>query len=218
MHLAIACAISLDGKLSTAARDPVRFTSRRDRERLHALREAADAILLGARTIRAEDPPLLPSKEAVARRRARGKTPFPIRAVFSRTLDLPLGRALAPAEDAPVYVFTVETADEGKRSALTTQGAIVRHAPIDEALRILAAEQGVEHVLAEGGGELNAELFRLDLVDELELTVCPLVIGGATAPTLVDGPGFGKDAFKRARLLSHEATADGELFLRYSFR
>jgi len=218
MHLAIACAISLDGKLSTAARDPVRFTSRRDRERLHALREGADAILLGARTIRAEDPPLLPSKEAVARRRARGKKPFPIRAVFSRTLDLPLGRALAPAEDAPVYVFTVETADEGRRSALTTQGAIVRDAPIDEALRILAADHGVERVLAEGGGELNAELFRLDLVDELELTVCPLVIGGRAAPTLADGPGFEKDAFKRARLLSHEATADGELFLRYSFR
>src|SRR5581483_1718160 len=157
MHLAIACAISLDGKLSTAARDPVRFTSRRDRERLHGLREAADAILLGARTIRAEDPPLLPSKEAVERRRARGKRPFPVRAVFSRTLDLPLGRALAPAEGAPLYVFTVEGGDEGKKAALATQGAIVRTASVDQALHVLAKEERVEAVLAEGGGDLNAE-------------------------------------------------------------
>ncbi|MEZ0229937.1 MAG: hypothetical protein ACAI25_15040 [Planctomycetota bacterium] len=50
------------------------------------------------------------------------------------------------------------------------------------------------------------------------LTVAPVILGGAGAPTLVDGAGFSQEALKRARLLSHESTSDGEVFLTYSFR
>src|SRR3954462_12255744 len=101
MHVTLVCAVSLDGKLSTVAREPVRFPSRRDRARLHALRDAADAILVGARTIRAEDPPLLPDEKRARARAAAGKKPYPVRAIASRTLDLPLGRALVRKEEAP---------------------------------------------------------------------------------------------------------------------
>ena len=94
----------------------------------------------------------------------------------------------------------------------------MRIASIPDGLVTLAREQGVERVVAEGGGLLNAALFSADLVDELELTLAPVILGGSGAPTLVDGPGFTQGELKRARLLAHEATKDGEVFLKYSFR
>jgi riboflavin-specific deaminase-like protein len=221
MHVTLVCAISLDGKLSTAARDPVRFTSRRDRERLHALRDSADALLVGAATIRAEDPPLLPDAARADSRVAAGKKRWPVRAIASRTLDLPLGRSLVRIDGAPTYVFTSGALGAGNAAArerLEAAGVVLRAASLTEALQILGREQGAERVVAEGGGVLNAELFAADLVDDLELTVAPVILGGSGAPTLVDGPGFSQDALKRARLVSHEATSDGELFLKYSFR
>ncbi len=215
MRVTVVCAISLDGKLADASRGPVRFTSARDRSRLHALRDAADAIIVGAATIRAEDPPLLPSESRSRERVARGRRTFPVRAIFSRTLDLPIGRALSHAEGAALYVFTEGVPDEGKKARLEGAGARVRTASIRGALEVLAQEEGVERVLCEGGGVLNAALFAQDLVDELELTLCPVVIGGTGAPTLVDGPGL--PDLKRAKLLWHEVTPEGEVFLRYSF-
>lgn len=218
MHVTLVCAISLDGKLSSAARDPVRFTSRRDRARLHAVLDAADALLVGASTIRAEDPPLLPDERRADARVAAGRKRWPVRVIASRTLDLPIGRALVPRADAPLYVFTSDPVDAGKRARLEAAGAIVRVASMPSLLETLAREQGVERVAAEGGGALNAALFAEDLVDELELTIAPVILGGATAPTLVDGPGFTQEKLKRARLVSHEVTEDGEVFLKYSFR
>ena len=126
MQVTVVCAISLDGKLADASRGPVRFPSARDRERLHALRDAADAIIVGASTIRAEDPPLLPTEARSRERVARGKRAFPVRAVFSRTLDLPIGRALSREKGAPLYVFTEGVPDAGKKTRLEGAGASVR--------------------------------------------------------------------------------------------
>jgi len=216
MPLTVVCAVTLDGKLSDARRGPVRFTSSKDRSRLHALRDEADAIIVGATTIRSEDPPLLPDAERSERRRARGKKPSPVRAIFSKTLDLPFGRALARKEGAPLYIFTGGTADEGKKERLEAVGALVRTASPREALQLLEREQEATRVLCEGGGALNAAFFRDDLVDELELTLCPVILGGTSAPSLVDGELAG--IVKRARLMAHEVTSEGEVFLRYSFR
>jgi 5-amino-6-(5-phosphoribosylamino)uracil reductase len=216
MRVTVVCAISLDGKLANASRGPVRFPSARDRARLHALRDTADALIVGASTIRAEDPPLLPTEARSKERVARGKRSFPVRAVFSRTLDLPIGRALARVDGAPLYVFTEGVPDAGKKARLEQAGVRVCIASTREALEVLAREEQVERVLCEGGGVLNASLLEADVVDEMELTLCPVVLGGTGAPTLVDGPGLAE--LKRAKLVAHEVTPEGEVFLRYSFR
>ncbi|MBI3725280.1 dihydrofolate reductase family protein [bacterium] len=221
-RVTIACATSLDGKIATAQRDPIDWTSRRDRARLHALRDGADAILIGAATLRAEDPPLLPTPERARAREKAGRRPLPVRAVVSRTLDLPLARALEPREGAPVHVFTVMDCPRAARERLTTRGIRV-HVHEDEvdlarALAFLKEHEGVRSVLCEGGGVLNAALLQAGLVDELELTVVPVVIGGDLSPTLVDGIGFSRERLLRAKLVSHEATPEGEVFLRYRFR
>ena len=65
-------------------------------------------------------------------------------------------------------------------------------------------------------GAINASFLAGDLVDELALTLCPVILGGAAAPTPVEGEGFDRDSLRRARLDSVEQKG-GELFLRYSF-
>ena len=77
------------------------------------------------------------------------------------------------------------------------------------------AAQGIERVAVLGGGQLTAALFAAGLVDELWLTVCPLVLGGSASPTPVDGLGFAAEAAPRLRLQSVKQQGD-ELFLHYA--
>lgn len=215
----LVAAASLDGKLSSARREPVTWTSRADRARLFERRDAADALLVGAATIRAEDPPLLPTAERRAARVKAGKPPNPLRVVVSASLDLPLGRALTPGPDAAVLVLGPRLGQEDRARALTAAGV--------EVLPVLGADgdlrqalvalhtRGVREVACEGGGVLNAAMLAQDLVDEVHLTMCPVLLGGADAPTLVDGSGLA--ALRRARLVECR-TVGQEVFLTYSLR
>jgi riboflavin biosynthesis pyrimidine reductase len=81
------------------------------------------------------------------------------------------------------------------------------------ALDVLA-ERGVKRVLVEGGGTLNFSFFRENLVDEFYITVTPRILGGAAAPSPVDGKGFLRNSHVRLKLLSSRKDGD-ELFLRY---
>lgn len=215
----LVAACSLDGKLSSVRRDPVTWTSRADRARLFERRDAADALLVGAGTIRAEDPPLLPTAARRAARVAAGRTGDPLRVIVSRSLDLPVARALTPAADAPVLV--VGPREPGPDVAARARALVARGLEVlpllgakddlEQALAALAA-RGVREVACEGGGELNASLLERGLVDEVHLTICPVLLGGAAAPTLADGPGL--PALGRARLVSCQVVGD-EVFLTY---
>lgn len=220
MRVRLCVAASLDGKISSAAREPVSFTSRADRGRLFALRDEADVTLHGAATLRAEDPPLLPSAERRAARVAAGRRPNPVRAVVSRSLDLPLdGRALRDELEAPVVIFTTADADPDRVAALEARGFEVVLGPGSAfdpaaALRHLSAQHAAVDLLSEGGGVLNAALLEAGVVDEIHLTLCPLVLGGAAAPTPVDGAGFRVGDAPRWTL-THVEQVNQELFLTY---
>jgi 2,5-diamino-6-(ribosylamino)-4(3H)-pyrimidinone 5'-phosphate reductase len=74
---------------------------------------------------------------------------------------------------------------------------------------------GVERLMVEGGATLNAELLHLGLVDEVTMYVAPMVFGGASAPTLADGPGFTRDEAIPLELVDVERCEGGGLLLRY---
>lgn len=215
-------ASTADGKITSAAREYPRFTSAADRSRMDRLRAEADAILVGAGTMRADDPPLhVREPEARRHREQLGKP-----AGLLRVLVTASGRI---ADDSRFFDDTgsagriVATVEESSDDALATfagRAEVWRlgrgRVDLRELLRRLR-ERGVERLLVEGGGELNWSLARQGLVDELFVTLAPALLGGREAPTLLEGDGFRMAERLRLRLLEVDRRED-ELFCRYAVR
>lgn len=172
-------ATSLDGKLAPRSRRGWLTGSQAVRA-AHRLRARHDAVLVGAATVRADDPRLTV-------REARGADP--LRVVASASLALPLGaRLLSPALAGGTVIATVRPRRGirpwmARRARLEARGARVwvlpgrgDRVPLRALLRRLAAE-GSHDVLVEGGGELAAALIGARLADELRLFTAPLVLG-----------------------------------------
>ena len=219
-------AMSADGKIDSHLREGAGFSSRGDRERMDVLRAAADAVVVGAGTVRTEDPPLRVRDPARRRRRvAEGRAEDLAVVVVSasglvspdaRFLREPADeRILAVPEDlpeAPLRPLAAHFASGALRLLRLGRGAVDV-----AALAARLAAEGRRTILVEGGGELVARFVAADLLDELRLTLCPTVIGGRTAPTPVGGDGWPLAARRRLELLEVERAGD-ELFLRYAFR
>lgn len=211
-------ALSLDGKLSTEQRDPVRFTSRIDRGLMDEIRADADAVLIGAGTLRAEDPPVrIKAARRRDERRRLGKSLHPVSVILSRSMRLPTaGRFWEDGQVERIIATTEQATDE---QVLTFQdlAEVIRvgQTTVDlQAFCRMLADRGIERLLVEGGGEVNMAFWEAGLVDEVYLTLCPVVIGGSTAPTAADGKGFTTDDFRKLRLIESRRVGQ-ELFLRY---
>ncbi|MGH3853597.1 MAG: dihydrofolate reductase family protein [Pseudonocardiaceae bacterium] len=160
-----------------------------DRQLFHELRACVDAVMVGAGTVRTErygrlvaDPP------SQQRRVARGLAPEPLALVVSRRLALTPELPLLADPHSRVVVLTASDADIGECAA---QVSYLRPAPGQELdlaamLARLRAEHGVRSVLCEGGPNLNAALLPAGLVDELFLSIAPVLAGGAGSLSLVD--------------------------------
>ncbi len=213
-------AMSADGKITTAARETPRMTSRRDRDTMDRLRAEADAILIGAGTLRADHPKLHVRAESMRRRRRElGRTRGLLKVVVTASGDVdPASRSLEDPDSGGILIVTTESAAHRNLDALADRGRVWRlgatRVDLSALLGKLAAE-GVERLLVEGGGELNAQLFEDDLVDELYLTVAPAILGGRDAPTPVEGHGFTMAGRRRLALVSVERDGD-ELYTRWS--
>lgn len=211
-------ALSVDGKLSTEQRDPVRFTSRIDRGLMDEIRADADAVLIGAGTLRAEDPPvrIRAARRRNERRRA-GKSPHPVSVILSRSMRLPRTGRFWEDDQVERIIATTRQAKDEQVLPFRDLAEVVRAGrttvDLHELCRMLA-DRGIGRLLVEGGGEVNMAFWEADLVDEVYLTLCPVVIGGRNAPTAADGRGFAIDSFRSLRLIESRRVGQ-ELFLRY---
>ncbi|MDQ7800854.1 MAG: pyrimidine reductase family protein [Armatimonadota bacterium] len=185
-----------------------------DRVAFRRLREHCDVVLVGAGTVRLEGygPPRLDPR-AQERRRRRGSPPVPRLAVVSARLHLdPSLKLFAEPRNRPV-VITTEDADPFRRRALEAVAEVVAFGrgsvDLPQALTWLY-ESGVRRVLCEGGPSLNAHLLAAKVVDELFLTVAPLLAGGA-AGRIVAGPVGGPLRLALRELREY----GGELLARY---
>jgi riboflavin biosynthesis pyrimidine reductase len=182
---------------------------------LTELRTLADAVLIGAGTLRAEGyARLVGNPERVARREASGRTATPPAVLISRSLDLPWEAGLFAAADQPVVVYTGSDA-EPPDVAAPLEVVRVEDASPAAALRDLRTRRGVRALLCEGGPTLNRALLAADLVDELFLTLSPLLTGNAGAPRIVEGDDLPAHARLVLRWVLHH---DDELYLRYGIR
>jgi 2,5-diamino-6-(ribosylamino)-4(3H)-pyrimidinone 5'-phosphate reductase len=211
-------AMSVDGKISTVRRDRLRFSSRADRDGMDELRATVDAVLVGAGTIRAEDPPVkIRSQRRRAVRLARGDSPHPASIVLTRSLHLPLTGRYYSATDVRKLVVTTEDADPLRVERVRRVADVLQfgngQVDLPACCRFLR-RHGIRRLLVEGGGEVNMAFFRHRLVDEVYMTLCPVIIGGREAPTPVDGEGFAASALPSLELLESRRVGD-ELFQRY---
>ncbi|HEY5145987.1 MAG TPA: dihydrofolate reductase family protein [Polyangiaceae bacterium] len=200
---------SLDGKIAPAhKRAP--FTMSRgseDPKRMHALRARADAVIIGATNLEADDRDLMPSLLRVVVTRAGERVN-------------PAARMFDPALGGEGIVAHAATMPADRREALGARATLVElgasEVDVGELLEWLGRERGCKVVLCEGGGVLNANLLAARAIDEMFLTIVPRVLGGSNAPTVVAGDGFAPDALPDARLTHVDQVGD-ELFLTYAF-
>ena len=179
---------SLDGR-ATLGGTSRRLGGPQDLQMLLALRRRADALLVGTETVRAE-----------------GYGPLPCPAVLvSRSFDLPWEAGLFAARGQRVLVYTRA---EGEPPPVAATVEKVPYVALGEVLADLRS-RGVERLLCEGGPTLNRALLDEGLLDELYLTLAP-VVSGEDGPAIV-APGAGA-----ALELRSVATADGDVYLRYS--
>ncbi len=205
--------MSVDGKTATATGDGSILARSMGAElvrRLHLLRSSVDAVIVGIETIIKNDPQLTV-------RAVEGRNPT--RIVLDSMARTPLGAHVTNVGEAGTVIFVSRRAPRERISALEAKGVRVVECGSDRvdlsmALGIIS-EMGLKKVLVEGGGRVRWSFFKEGLVDELFLYVTPLIIGGSTAPTFVDGEGF-RDPREvvRLRLASFEVV-DGTLVLRY---
>jgi 5-amino-6-(5-phosphoribosylamino)uracil reductase len=188
---------------------------------MRVLRAQADAILIGAENLRVDDPGLTLDPEERDRRRGAGR-PLPARIVVTRRGEgiRTDAKIFDRATGGPSYIAHAAVMPAATRTVLSAVAELVQLGsdivPIDALLAWMRDGVGAATVVCEGGGVLVADLFAARAVDELYLTVVPRILGGATAPTLVAGAGFGPDEIPDAKLVSLEREGD-ELYLRYEF-
>ncbi|HWH94886.1 MAG TPA: dihydrofolate reductase family protein [Baekduia sp.] len=208
---------SVDGRAAVAGRS-VALGHPADRALLRELRTAADAILVGTGTLAAERYATLLDDEQRARRVAEGRPAHPIIATVSRLLALPVAVAPVFMEDGvPIVAFT-EAGEEVAAPAVDASLDVVRFAAgtltLMAALEALAA-RGVRGVLCEGGPSLLRRLVAEGALDDVLVTVAPLLAGGS-GPAMLEGAALAPGP---ARLMLRGVhRADDHVFLHYGLQ
>lgn len=232
-HTTVVLAMSADGKIADVRRSPARFGSRVDKAHLEKQIAASDAVLFGAGTLRAYGTTLTISDPTLVQIRAQGgKSPQPVHIVTTHSANLnpEINFFKQPVRRWLLTTTAGALSWKGRLRTLPSMGTKAQECPpkfeqilvfetptreidISAALKHLA-NLHITRLAILGGGELVASLMELDLIDELWLTVCPLILGGNTAPTPVEGKGFLPDLAPKLQLLEVHAV-EQEVFLHY---
>jgi len=211
----INAAMSVDGKISSTERAQLLLSDKDDLERLDRLRAEVDAIVIGGRTLLNDNPRLtIRSGELRQERMARGLPGNPIKVVVTGSGNVPLDSLFLRDGDAVKFVFTTKRAKEGKIAPLSKFAQVFRvgkdRVDFRKMIEILA-RHGVRRIMVEGGAMLNFEMIRARVVDEIHVTISPYIIGGESAPTLVDGKGFTGSRIKNLDLISCQRSGESIL-------
>lgn len=214
-------AMTADGKIAPASRHYEPFAGPRDREHLLELRATADAVMAGARTVDLDRVNLGPGPARFRRRRLKGGlSEYNLRVIVSGRGTIDPKAEVFRHRFSPIVILTSETIP-GKKlrqlQSLADEVKMIGDGKIDfeAAFRWLREKWNVKRLLCEGGGELNGALFRASLIDEIHLTISPVIFGGRAAPTLADGAGVARLADAARFTLVSMKRAGAGLFLVY---
>jgi riboflavin-specific deaminase-like protein len=188
-YVALNTVCSVDGRAAIDGRSRG-LSGPADREVFHHLRSQADAVMVGAGTAREERyrPLVRDTRLAALRRSDPGVATNPAAVIVSDRLDLPADLPLLADAASRVLVLTSSPAP-APRGAARVEAVRAAGPPLDlaEGLARLRGEHGIRSVLCEGGPTLNGALLAAGVVDEVFLTLAPMLVG-SEGPTMVGGP------------------------------
>ncbi|NEQ44546.1 MAG: RibD family protein [Leptolyngbya sp. SIOISBB] len=220
-HVSVVLAMSADGKIADRDRTAARFSSANDLAYLEALVAKADAVLFGADTLRAYGTCLsVRQPDLIAQRKSRQQPSQPMQIVCSQSGKLdPQWRFFR--QPVPRWLLTSRTGTQrwseiaGDGSTNFDQILPDLEEPMDWRSLLQRFHQlGIQRLALLGGGTVVASFAEQALIDELYLTICPLLLGGKTAPTPFDGVGLVLSQALKLRLVELRQVED-EVFLHY---
>ena len=180
----VSCAVSVDGYLDDATPSRLILSGPEDLDEVDALRARADAILVGAGTIRKDNPRLLVRDPArVAAREAAGRSPHPFRVTLTSSGDLSPGANFFVGPGTPLVYCPPGAATAVGR--LGTKAEVIEVGPeltLAAVVADLYQARGVTTLLVEGGARILRDLLAANLADELRLAIAPFFVGDPAAP------------------------------------
>ncbi|MFG2135010.1 dihydrofolate reductase family protein [Streptomyces sp. NPDC048751] len=198
-YVLLSAAVSLDGHLDDTGPERLLLSSPADFDRVDEVRASVDAILIGAGTIRADNPRLLVnSPERRAARVAAGKPEFPLKVTVSGSGELDPAAQFWHTGGEKVLYTTDKGAERARRAGIDAGADVVAlGGELDwrGILEHLHDVRGVRRLMVEGGGTVHTQLLQQELADELQLVLAPLFVGDPRAPRL-----FGPGAYQGGRL------------------
>ena len=217
-YVTLSCATSLDGYLDRA--DPPRLTlsNEEDFDRIDDVRARNDAILVGARTVRRDNPRLLVRSIArQTRRETEGLTRSPWKVTVTTSGELDPNAAFFSAGDTTklVYCPTPDAARIRRRVGHTALVVGLGNRVTMTDLVADLADRGIRQLMVEGGGTVHTQFLAANLVDELHLAVAPFFVGDPRAPRFVGDAVFPWNSDRRATLAEVRQIGDMVL-LRYA--
>ncbi len=219
MKVTLVLAMTADGKITDAAKSPPTFSSDRDYAHLVEQIAESDAILVGSGTLNDGGSVVLVAEpELIQARIDRGQPAQPPQIICSRSGKID---AQLPFFSQPIdrWLLTTKhggsTWPEGESFSRVILCETADGSDIDwQVASTSLTELGIKSICFLGGSALAASLFAANFIDDLWLTVCPLIYGGSGDTTPVSGIGFTPDSAPKLTLLSVDRV-EQEIFLHY---
>ncbi|MCU6482605.1 RibD family protein [Arthrobacter sp. A2-55] len=200
----LSCCMSLDGYIDDAGQDRLLLSNGPDFERVDAVRASCDAIMVGAATIRADNPRLLVRSRALAgERTARGLPGSPVKVTVTGAGRLDPEANFFADDGAQKLVYCASECAPamslalGGAATVVDAGSPVRMAAVSEDLH----GRGIRRLMVEGGSQVHTQFLAGGLADELQLVVAPFFVGDSRAPRLVGDAAFPWNPGRHARLV-----------------
>lgn len=215
-YVLLSVATSIDGYIDDTSATRLLLSNAEDFDRVDQVRADSDAILIGAGTMRADNPRLLVNSEARrAAREAAGKPAYPLKVTVSGSGDLDPELNFWHHGGKKV-AYTTDGAEGKLRERLTGLADVVSTGPELDFGAVLdnLGKRGINRLMVEGGGHIHTAFLSQDLVDEIHLAVAPLVVGDSDAPRFLHPAAYPGASARRMRLAQTRAVGD-VVFTRY---
>jgi 5-amino-6-(5-phosphoribosylamino)uracil reductase len=217
-YVTLSSATSLDGYLDSAEPPRLTLSNGADFDRVDEVRAQNDAILVGARTVRRDNPRLLlRSRDRQLQRQAAGLTHSPWKVTVTESGDIDPRAAFFATGDTLKLVYCPSSEASRIRRQLGDRALVIGLGK-GVAMADLVADlggRGIRDLMVEGGATIHTQFLAADLVDELHLAVAPLFVGDSRAPRFVGDANFPWTGARRATL-ADVRQIDDVVLLRYA--